>query len=144
MASREAVMAALFALAAASSRFKTTGRRLKIANKTDAFPALYVISVGENYPPREIRALPPKRTIEAQIWIYTDDGKDSSVAPEIGLNNALDALETALAPSVMSGVQTLGLDANVSHCWIEGPIEKYPGVLDGIAKAIVPVKILLK
>jgi hypothetical protein len=46
-----------------------------------------------------------------------------------------------LAPSPVSGVQTLG--GLVSHCWIEGEIEQFPGVLDGIAKAIVPVKILV-
>ena len=31
----------------------------------------------------------------------------------------------------------------LEQCWIEGEIEQFPGVLDGIAKAIIPVKILV-
>ena len=140
---REDVLVALLNLASTASSFNLVARRLVLSSKVSKFPALFVISVGEHYEPREARALPPKRIIDAQIWIYTDDGKDPNVAPEIALNNALDSVEAALQPSVMAGVQTLGL-VGVSHCWIEGQIEKFPGVLDGIAKAIMPVKILLK
>lgn len=135
-------MQALFTLACDAYSFGTTERRLVMPSKTKEFPALYVISIGESYPARTVRGLPPKITIDAQIWVYTNGGKNPDEAPEVSLNCALDAIETALAPSVMSGVQTLGLD-RVSHCWIEGQVEKYPGVIDGIAKAIVPVKILL-
>jgi hypothetical protein len=142
--SREDVMGALFALAQQATSFKTFSRRLQLSSKVKEFPALYVLSVGENYPPRAVRGLPAKVTIDAQIWIYTNDGGNPDIAPEIPLNNAIDAVEAALQPSVMAGVQTLGLDNNVSHCWIEGQVEKFPGVLDGIAKAIIPVRILLK
>jgi hypothetical protein len=84
---------------------------------------------------------PPKRTILAEIWVYTDVGKDPNANPEAAINDIVDAIEAALAPSVVSGVQTLG--GLVSNAWIEGEIDQFPGVLDGIAKAIVPVKILV-
>ena len=140
--SREQVLGALLQLASDAADFKSVGRRLVLSSQVTSFPALYVISVGENYPPRDIRGLPPKVTIDAQIWVYADGGKSPDVPPEAALNDALDSVEAALQPSIMQSVQTLNLPG-VYHCWIEGQIEKFPGVLDGIAKAIIPVKILL-
>jgi uncharacterized phage protein gp47/JayE len=102
---------------------------------------LFIQTVGNHYPPRDVRGLPPKRTITAELWVYTDVGKDPNANPEQALNDIIDAIEAALAPNVVSNVQTLG--GLVSHAWIEGQIEQFPGVLDGIAKAIIPVKILI-
>ena len=85
--------------------------------------------------------MPPKRTITAELWVYTDVGKDPNANPEQGLNDIIDAIEAALSTTIVGGVQTLG--GLVSHAWIEGEIEQFPGVLDGIAKAIIPVKILI-
>lgn len=142
MPTREEVMQGLLDLASGASDFKSYGRRLVMPSKVASFPALYVISIGENYAPREVRGLPPKITIDAQVWIYANGGADPNAAPEAALNDSLDSVEAALQPSAMAGVQTLNIPG-VSHCWIEGQIEKFPGVLDGIAKAIIPVKILL-
>jgi hypothetical protein len=105
------------------------------------FPALFLVSTASHFPPREARQLPPKRTLDTQIWVYTDVGKDPNAIPETALNTLLDAIEAALAPGVMSGVQTLG--GLVSHAWIEGEIEQFPGVLDGVALAIIPVRVLV-
>jgi hypothetical protein len=139
--SRETIIEALFSLALTAATFNTSGRRLLLWSKVASFPALFVQSTGTHYPPREARALPPKRTITAELWVYTDAGKDPNANPEQGLNDIIDAIETALAPNIVSNVQTLG--GLVSHAWIEGEIEQFPGVLDGIAKAIIPVKILV-
>ena len=139
--SRETIIQALFDLALTAATFNTSGRRLLLWSKVASFPALFVQSVGTHYPPREARMLPPKRTITAELWVYTDVGKDPNANPEQGLNDIIDAIEAALAPNVVTNVQTLG--NLVSHAWIEGEIEMFPGVLDGIAKAIVPVKILV-
>ena len=68
-------------------------------------------------------------------------GKDPNANPEQALNDIIDAVEAALLPGINSNAQTLG--GIVSHAWIEGEIEQFPGVLDGIAKAIIPVKILV-
>ena len=139
--SREAIISALFQLALTAAPFNTSGQRLQLWSKVASFPALFVQSTGTHTPPREVRGLPPKRTILAEIWVYTDVGKDPNANPESALNDIIDAVEAELAPSPVSGVQTLG--GLVSHCWIEGEIEQFPGVLDGIAKAIIPVKILV-
>ena len=138
---REQIIAALFDLALTAATFNTSGRRLQLWSKVSSFPALFVQSTGTHYPPRDVRGLPPKRTISAELWVYTDVGKDPNANPEAALNDIVDAIEVALAPNVLTGVQTLG--GLVSHCWIEGEIEQFPGVLDGIAKAIIPVKILI-
>ena len=139
--SRETIIQALFDLVLTAATFNTSGRRLLLWSKVASFPALFTQSTGTYYPPREARMLPPKRTITAELWVYTDVGKDPNANPEQGLNDIIDAIEAALAPSVVTNVQTLG--GIVSHAWIEGNIEQFPGVLDGIAKAIIPVKILV-
>ena len=138
---REQIIAALFDIASTAAKFNTSGRRLQLWSKVSSFPALFVQSTGTHYPPRDTRGLPPKRTISAELWVYTDVGKDPNANPEAALNDIVDAIEVVLAPNVLTGVQTLG--SLVSHCWIEGEIEQFPGVLDGIAKAIIPVKILI-
>ena len=139
--SRETIIQALFDLALTATTFNTNGRRLLLWSKVASFPALFVQSTGTHYPPREARGIPPKRTITAELWVYTDVGKDPNANSEQGLNDIIDAIETALAPGINSIAQTLG--GLVSHAWIEGEIEQFPGVLDGIAKAIIPVKILV-
>jgi hypothetical protein len=138
---REQIISALFELALTATTFNTSGRRLQLWSKVASFPALFIQSTGTHYPPREVRGLPPKRTITAELWVYTDVGKDPNANPEQGLNDIVDAIEAALSPTIVGGVQTLG--GLVSHAWIEGEVEQFPGVLDGIAKAIIPVKILI-
>ena len=139
--SRETIISALFDLALTATTFNTNGRRLLLWSKVASFPALFIQSTGTHYPPREVRGLPPKRTITAELWVYTDVGKDPNANPEQALNNIIDAIEAALVPGINANAQTLG--GIVSHAWIEGEIEQFPGVLDGIAKAIIPVKILI-
>lgn len=138
---REAILTALYDQALTAGTFPTSGRKLQLWTKISDFPALFVHATGTHYPPREIRGLPPKRVIHAEIWVYTDAGKNPEANPEAVLNGMIDAIEAALAPNLLSGVQTLG--GLVHHCWIEGEVEQYPGILDGIAKAIIPVRILV-
>jgi hypothetical protein len=138
---REEIIEALFQLALTATTFNTSNRRLQLWSKVASFPALFIQSTGTHYPPRDARGLPPKRTITAELWVYTDVGKDPNANPEQALNEIIDAIESALSPQIVGGVQTLG--GLVSHAWIEGEIEQFPGVLDGIAKAIIPVKILV-
>lgn len=141
MSYREQIMVALFTLAQTAYEFKTFTRRLKLLGSAKEYPALCVTMANESFSPRPAREQPPTQTIDAQIWVYADGGKNPDATPESAVNDALDAIEQKLKPSVMAGVQTLGLNGLVSHCWIEGTIERYPGALDGVAKAIVPIKI---
>lgn len=137
---RETIMNALLALATGAADFKTTGRRLQLWDKTPNQPALFLRNVGDDYPPRAARGLPPKVTIHAEIWLYAKVGTDPAKIPGAALNVLVDAVDAALAPNPGQETQTLG--GLVSHCWIEGRIEMDPGDIDGQAKAIVPVRIL--
>lgn len=141
MANRENILNALFALLQTAGPFPTASRRVGMVQDIVDFPALFLVSTGTQYERPQVRGLPSKRTLDVQVWIYSDVGKDTDTVPETAMNTLLDAVEVAMAPSVVSGVQTLG--NQVSHAWIEGEAELFPGVLDGIAMAIVPIKILI-
>jgi hypothetical protein len=131
-ASREAIYAALFALVSGSAEFKTKGRRLKLWTDVNAKPAVFVAQRG---------ATPQKVTLKADIFIYTNVGKDPNVIPAAQLNDLVDAIDAALAGSAVTGRQTLG--GLVAHCWIEGEVMIDPGDLDGDGVAVIPVRILI-
>ena len=71
--------------------------------------------------------MPPAVTMNVDLFICIDAGKDQSIAPITILNALVDAGEAAIAPNPL-GKQTLG--GLVSHCWIEGNIMKNPGDID--------------
>ncbi|MDB5405681.1 MAG: hypothetical protein JWL84_593 [Rhodospirillales bacterium] len=136
---REQIMDALAALCFSVSDFKTTGRRLALWNKTPNQPACFVRnSPGDLYEMSGTQNV--ARVIEAEIWIYAKVGPDD--VPGTALNNLVDAIEVALAPSFATpGRQTLG--GLVQHCWLEGKSALDPGDIDGQAKAVLPVRILV-
>lgn len=134
-------MTALFNLVSGSASFTTASRRLRLWNDMAPSdkPAIFVAERGDTYA-RGSDGRPAIVVFEADIFIYTDAGKDTSIVPATALNALIDAVDAALAPSPVSGKQSLG--GMVSHCWIEGKIMKDPGDLDGDGLAIIPVKIL--
>ena len=139
---REDIFEALFDLVANAAEFKTKKRRLKLWTEVNGSqrPALFVAQRGETYI-RNSEAVPQKVVLKAEIYIYTDAGKDPNVIPATDLNKLVDAVDAALAPSPVTGRQTLG--GLVSHCWIEGDVMTDPGDLDGDGMAIIPVRILV-
>ncbi len=142
MQSREAIMQALFALVSTSTGFTTASRRLKLWGDVGSSdkPALFMYERGDEYRGAE-RYVPPTVTMNVDLFIYIDAGKDLSIEPITVLNPLVDAISAALTPSKSAGgKQTLG--GLVSHCWIDGKIMKDPGDLDGDGLAIIPVKIL--
>lgn len=141
MQAREAIMEALFSLVSGSASFATAARRLKLwgdVASTDK-PALFMCERGDEYKGAE-RYTPPTVTMNVDLFIYIDAGKDQSIIPASILNPLIDAIDAALAPSPSTGRQTLG--GLVSHCYIDGKILKDPGDLDGDGVAVIPVKIL--
>ena len=85
----------------------------------------------------------PKRTLEAQLFIYVD-AKDPNSVGAAGLNDVMDALDAALVPAgtdVALGRQTLG--GAVYNCRIDGAPFKDPGDLDGDGLIIAPIKLIL-
>lgn len=141
-ASREAIYSALFDLVSGSAAFKTKGRRLKLWTDVNAAakPALFVAQRGQTYV-QGSEATPQKVTLKADIFVYTNVGKDANVVPATQLNDLVDAVDAALAGSVVTGRQTLG--GLVAHCWIEGEVMIDPGDIDGDGVAVIPVRILI-
>jgi len=139
---REAIITALFILVSASAPFATASRRLRLWSSVPSSekPALFLAERGDTYA-RASEAVPEAVTMQLEIYIYTEAGKDESVVPASALNPLIDAVDAALAPSHLTGLQTLG--GLVSHCWIEGKLMKDAGDLDGDGVAVIPVKILV-
>lgn len=125
------------------SGFQTIGRRVKSWNQDLAQPALFLINADEERTQRE--GHPPRRTMQVELLIYTDVGKNPDFAPGTALNNFLDAIEAALLPQpgqeLLFNRVTLG--GLVWHCWISGKAEFYPGDLGTQSKALIPVSILI-
>jgi hypothetical protein len=80
-------------------------------------------------------------TLGVELYVYAH-ASDPYVAPATVLNPLVDAIEAALAPIVVTGVQDLGLPAMVQHAYIAGKIATDEGVLRDQAVAIIPVEIL--
>jgi hypothetical protein len=139
---REAIINALFGLLSNSADFVTKSRRLQLSNSLGGSekPALFLSENSEVYV-RGGHGIPAIITINVDVYIYIDAGKDPNVIPATTLNNLIDAIDLALKPDAISGVQNLG--GLVSHCHIEGKIVKEAGDLDGDGFTIIPVKILV-
>lgn len=85
----------------------------------------------------------PKRTLEVRLFIYVD-AKDPASIGASQLNEIMDALDAALAPSGAEaplGRNTLG--GAVYQCRLDGAPFKDPGDLDGDGLLIAPVKLTL-
>lgn len=139
---REAIISALFTLVSNAASFANSSRRLRLWSSVASSekPALFLVERADVYT-RGNEAAPETVTMQLEIYIYTDAGKDQSIVPSSSLNPLIDAVEAALAPSRLTGLQTLG--GLVSHCWIEGRLMKDAGDLDGDGVAVIPMKILV-
>ncbi|MES2055827.1 MAG: hypothetical protein V4564_07815 [Pseudomonadota bacterium] len=139
--SRETIEAALFALLSGSSSFATTGRRLKYWGDVAEQPALFLRSTGEHHAPQEGRGQPQKVILEYDVFIYTKTGSPTAI-PSQAISPLLDALDAALQPSPMTGVQQLGVSA-VQHCWREGHTPVDTGDAMDQAVAVASIRVLV-
>jgi len=141
---REAAFSALFAAVSSAYPWGLASRRMKLWSEVPAAlrPAFFQLEAGpENY--QWASPATPKRTLEAKLFLYFD-ARDPTTPGATAINNALDAIDAALAPAssnVGLGRQTLG--GAVHKCWIEGQIQKFQGDLDGQTLLVVPIKILV-
>jgi hypothetical protein len=143
---REKIAAALFALVEAAAGgvvgLNTSSRRVRSFDQVDParMPALFQVQTPEtNSHPGENLTI---RTMHFQLYLYTADNQAEETIPSQQLNDMVDAVETALAPSVMTGKLTLG--DICSHCYIEGSVEYYEGIsADGKSVAIIPVAVTI-
>ena len=125
---------------ALTTGFQTTGRRVLLWSKVAAQPALFLRNVDDE----DVWDNPvlPKTTLDVEVWIYSRAGANPDLAPGVGLNNLVDAVRAAFKPDNPM-TRTLTLGGLVQWCRIEGKSDFDPGDLDGQAKAVVPVKILV-
>ena len=139
---REAIYGALWSLAAGAANFASANRRLRHwADLAPAEqPALFMSEKG-GHSVTKAPGGPTIWTLSADFYVYVHSS-DPYLAPAMLLNPLLDALEAALAPSPVTGIQNLGLSAMVQHAYIAGKVETDEGVLGDQAIAIVPVEIL--
>ena len=143
MATREAVMNALLALLAGTAQYASASRRDRAPETvTPALsPALFLFEESEHYR-REGPSRAPVRSLIAKAVIYNNVGPNSNAIPMTIVNNALDALDAALAADNRAlGTCTLG--GLVNGVLIDGEIAKSPGAVTGVAVAIVPIRILM-
>jgi hypothetical protein len=142
MIAREAIYAALFARVAAAADFVTTERRLRHWSDVAPAeqPALLQLQKTETAALKTLGA-PTVWTLTVELYLYAHSS-DPYLAPAMVLNPLIDAVESALAPAAITGVQDLGLPAMVQHACIAGKIETDEGALGDQAVAIVPVEIL--
>lgn len=148
ISTRDAIYAALFAKLldmgprndGGDDTFRVMSRRWKTWTDCPIQPALFQREQERERYVQAGRGLPPKVTLQAQLWIYTRAGDDPNILPSTSLSAILDRLDLLLKVDAF-GYQTLG--GIVSHAWIEGDLMKDPGDTDGQAVAIVPIWMLV-
>lgn len=142
MIAREAIYAALFARAATAAGFVTVGRRSRPWADVAAAeqPALFMVQKSEAAAVPTLGA-PTVWTLAVELHLYAHSSGPYQ-APAIVLNPLLDAVEAALAPSPVTGVQDLGLPSMVQHAYIAGKIKSDEGALGDQALAVIPIEIL--
>jgi hypothetical protein len=141
---REFAFSALFAAVSAAYPWGLASRRMKLWSEVPAAlrPAFFQLESGpETYQWPSPAA--PKRTLEAKLFFYFD-ARDPATPGASAINAALDAIDTALAPSgadAALGRQTLG--GAVHDCKIAGVPVRDTGDLDGDGLAVVSVRLVL-
>ena len=141
--SREAAFSALFDRLCAAYDWQTASRRIRLWSEVPATlrPALFQLESGpETYQWTQLAT--PRRTFEAKLFLYFD-ARDPSQPGACAINQALDALDAALAPAALDGAQgrqTLG--GAVYDCKIAGVPVRDTGDLDGDGLAVVSVRLV--
>lgn len=140
---RETYYAALFAAlgdVTFAPLLNTISRRAQVLTGMNPaeLPALFMVVGKEDMKQR--RGLPPVHILTADILLYAAN-PDRHTAADIALNGMVDTLEAALAPDPVTNVFTLG--GAVSHCWLDGVIEKFSAPLGERAAAIATISMLV-
>lgn len=149
MASRKQIAAALLAQLNGGNKFVKTGRRDNAPEQaaSPGEPGLFLIKPRESYSyDKDQNGVPPVRELRFLAVVYTDVGTDPNAVPADVIDDLLDAIDAALAPTVVDqinngGRQTLG--GLVYDCRIVGEPELAPGDSQGKGQTIVPVHVTL-
>lgn len=142
MIQREPIYRALFQFVRDSAQFAVASRRLRHWSDVAPAeqPALFMSERGMSGVRKALGA-PIMWTLRADFYIYAHCS-DPARAPAEILNPLIDAVEAALAPSPVTGIQNLGLPLMVQWAYLAGKVEVDEGVLGDQAVACLPVEIL--
>lgn len=129
MTPRKSIAAALLTQLTQGGQFTKSGRRDRAPEQAAApkAPGLYLVKPREAYLySDDARGVPPTRELYFLAVIYTNVGKEADAVPADIIDDLLDAVDQALAPSQVDQVtngarQTLG--GLVYDCRVEGEIE---------------------
>src|SRR5271170_4811718 len=118
MINREPIYAALFGLIETAADFTVVDRRLRHWSDVSPAeqPALLMAQKTELASAKTLGA-PTVWTLSIDLYVYAHSS-DPYLAPATVLNPLLDAVEAALAPSAMTGINNLGLPSMVQHAYI--------------------------
>lgn len=131
---------AFVALVQTIAPFKTVSLRATFASEIGDTPALYVIVPEIEFPQRAAPGMPPRRVIRGDIWVF-DEPDENPLTFGSTQRDQLDALATALGPTVFGGPQNLG--GLVAHAQLEGKATMHPGHMTEKSMFTVPFEILL-
>ena len=139
---REAIYSALFDKIKKIEGLATTSRVLRHWDSVspNEQPALFMTQDGEL--PISRRGLPTTWNLAVSFYLYCNAGNDSDAIPAQEINKYLDAIQTAIAPDRITGVQSL--DGLVRDVKFGDKIETDEGLLGAQSVAIIPVIITLE
>lgn len=137
---RESIYAGLFAILRDAYAWQTVSRRIQNLQdvQPEAFPAAFQMQGNQKLTYQG--DTPTVGEWQAQ-WLLYAYSSDPNVAPSTQLNNMVDAVLAALAPTP-GPVQRNTLGGLVEYVAAEGEIEIFEGVLGDRAIAVIPIHIL--
>jgi hypothetical protein len=143
MIDRELVYSALWDRVSGAASFTTKSRRLRHWDNISPAeqPALFMSvtrMVGETKNAQV--NLRVEWILHAEFYIFVHS-PDPYAAPSIILNPLIDAIERALDPDPVTGVNDLGLPGLVYWARLHGEIATAEGVLGDQEMAIIPVEV---
>jgi len=136
----EPALEALFSLLVASADFKTTGRRVQHWNQTAAQPALFLRHIADSDAADGTYIV---TTLECEIWIYSNAGKDPNAVPDVALTALVKAVRSCFAPDGDYGDPRCTLGGLAYWARIEGRSDYSSGDQGPQAIARIPVRITL-
>ncbi len=103
-------------------------------------PALFLVPNTEQND--QTRGLPPKWTINLDVYLYVNAPQNPTLSPSRLINPLLDEIENMLSiDNRAANVCTLG--GLVSHAWLAGQILRGEGIISKSEIVIVPINILV-
>lgn len=120
--------------------FLTTGRRVRHWNQVSDQPAMFLRRTGTTDTYSGEMAI---TTLECEIWIYSQAGKDPNGVPDTALSYLDQLVRQVFAPSPAYDGYRFTLDDLVYWCRIEGRSDYSPGDQSGQGISRIPVRITL-